>query len=253
MEPVRGRDFFQAAKPAHWIIQEEVVLPNGRHLQGAKARVYEVLRLALETSCCFPIGRHLAQAGWVPTWVLREPWAGGAAGDRRVRDLRALGVAIEGRPFDAGDEAASASWVWQLGGGFPSRPGNRPGRPIPREKPLAREERVSSAPLSGLHFRLHPGARPARWLGELLDLSPGMPHVAAPTASLAQHVQEGRLSPAEALEIYRRQLLTAWRGGELARAFRPGKVTICCESPFDALPVLQRALEHLGATGEAAP
>jgi hypothetical protein len=240
--------FYQAAKPAHWQLQDEVELPNGRHLSGSKARVYEILRLAQETAHCFRVGKTYAPAGWVPVWVFREPWAGGSAGDRRLRDLRELGIELEGGPFDSGDGAASASWIWRLkpqgGAAVPLA-----GRPNPREKPHSVKARVSEPPLSGLTVHLRPGPRPAaRWVGELVDLSPGMNHLAAPTASLALRVAEGRLSPDEGQAAYRTHLLALYRSGDLASAFRAGTATVCCEAPFDALSVLGRALTTLGAT-----
>jgi hypothetical protein len=246
---MHGLTHYQAGKPPHWQLQDDVALPNGRHLTGAKARVYEILRLARDTAHCFRVGKLLAPAGWVPVWVFREPWAGGSAGDRRVRDLRHLGIPLEGKPFDAGDGAISSlSWIWRLGSAEATPP---TGGSIPRKKSF--KARDCAQPLAGVTFHLRPGPRPTLWSGELLDLSPGMPHVAAPTASLAQRVTEGRLSPAEAEEAYRQQLLAAWRCGELARAFRAGTVTLCCEAPFSALYVLERALVRLGATPGGPP
>ena len=65
-------------------------------LVAAKNLLVETRRQAYR----WQVGRHFAPPGWVPTWVLREPWAGGAAGDRRLRDLREEGVDM------AGDEQA---------------------------------------------------------------------------------------------------------------------------------------------------
>jgi hypothetical protein len=59
--------------------------------------------------------------------VLREPWAGGSAGDRRLRDLREAGVSIESKKFATADAPSSASWLWRLAtasGASPS-PGRR--------------------------------------------------------------------------------------------------------------------------------
>jgi hypothetical protein len=254
--------YHQAGKPSHWHLQDEVDLPNGLHLAGSKARVYQVLLLARDTAHCFPVGRTLAPAGWVPVWVFREPWAGGSAGDRRLRDLRQLGIQLEGGPFEAKDGApASASWIWRLKPEGSSRPPQRT-RPQQLTNPLqvspspgegvlgwtGRGGRGVRAPLSNLTIHLRPGPRPALWSGELLDLSPGMHHPAAPTASLALRVAEGRLSQSEAQAAYRTHLLALYSAGDLARAFRAGTATVCCEAPFDALSILGRALASLGAT-----
>lgn len=240
---------YQAGKPVHWALRNDVDLPGVRHLSGSIARVFEILRLAQETAHCFRVGQGMAPAGWVPVWVFREPWAGGSAGDRRLRDLRRLGVELEGKPYDA-DGSGSSSWIWRLGPASGTSPSTR--RPNPREKPTGPKAQVSAEPLSGVSVRLCV-ARPVLYTGDLVDLSPGMPHVAAPTASLAQRVAEGTLSAAEAQEAYRQHLLAAYRGGELASAFRAGTaLTVCCDAPFDALAVLGRALTKLGATIAAA-
>jgi hypothetical protein len=237
---------YQAGKPVHWQLADEVDLPNGRHLSGSKARVYEVLRLAKETAHCFPVGMVLSPPGWVPVWVFREPWSGGSAGDRRIRDLRQLGVPLEAQPFDSGGPAGSSSWIWRLGDAGSTS--SRSDRPNPRKNESGPQARVSAAVLSSVSFVLRPGGRPAVWAGELVDLSPGMPHVAAPAVGLAQAVIEGRLTADEALEAYRQQLLGAYHSGELVSAFRAGTTfTICCDVPFPALQVLQRALAKLGA------
>ena len=238
---------YQARKPRHWILADEVLLPTGVRITGSKARVYEALRLARDTAHCFCVGQQLAPAGWVPVWVFREPWCGGSAGDRRLRDLRQLGVQLDGQPFDAGTSGLSSSWIWRLaesGGTAPSACGS-----IPRKKAQGLQARDSSAPLAGTRFVLCSGGRPAAWAGELVDLSPGMPHAAAPAAALAKRVVAGDLGQAEAQEEYRQQLVGAYRSGELARSFRAGtSVTVCCEAPFDALEVLGRALAKLGGT-----
>ncbi len=240
---------YQAGKPVHWALRNDVDLPGVRHLSGSIARVFEILRLTQETAHCFRVGQGMAPAGWVPVWVFREPWAGGSAGDRRLRDLRRLGVELEGKPYDAG--SGSSSWIWRLAAASGTQP--PPGRPIPRGKPTEPKAQVSAAPLAGVSVRLC-SARPVLYAGLLVDLSPGMPHVAAPTASLAQRVAEGTLSAAEAQEAYRQHLLAAYRGGELASAFRAAgtALTVCCDAPFDALAVLGRALGRLGATIAAA-
>lgn len=194
----RGADFLQAVQPAGWILEDEAVLPDGRHLSGSKARVYHLLRLAAAHEHRFPIGRHLAPAGWVPTWVLREPWAGGSAGDRRVRDLRALGLAVTGEPFSPPD-GGSSSWVWRLGVATPACAARlNPGMP-----PLVNPATVST----------HSPAAP-----------PELSFAVASSAELlpANVVVVDLRQPAEPLapldmdpEAYRQRLLFLWRSGSL--------------------------------------
>jgi hypothetical protein len=119
----------QAALPPGWHLAEKAALPGGRTVTGTAARVYHLLAESARKSHRWQVGRHYAAAGWVPTWVLREPWAGGSAGDRRLRDLRDAGVSIERQRFDPGEaEPASASWLWRLGTGKGSpSPGGRGG------------------------------------------------------------------------------------------------------------------------------
>lgn len=115
--------FHQAALPPGWHLADEATLPGGRSLTGTAARVYNLLVETIRHSHRWPVGRHLAPPGWVPTWVLREPWAGGAAGDRRLRDLREEGLAIESEKFTAGtDTPDSASWLWRLDTQSPNTP-----------------------------------------------------------------------------------------------------------------------------------
>ena len=74
--------FHQAALPPGWQLAGEATLPGGRTVTGTAARVYHLLAESHRRGHRWQVGRHLAPAGWVPTWVLREPWAGGAAGSR---------------------------------------------------------------------------------------------------------------------------------------------------------------------------
>jgi len=207
--------FHQAALPPGWHLADEAILPGGRTVTGTAARVYHLLAETHRRAHRWQVGRHLAPAGWVPTWVLREPWAGGAAGDRRLRDLREAGVSIVSQRFDPGDdEPASASWLWRLG------PRGRVGE---------------GAPLQGISVRFAAG-RPAPV--EAVDISPGAASPLAPSFDACND------------EAYRRELLQTFHSGRLVAALtgRP-KWTLWSDPAaiYNPRPMLETALSKLGA------
>ena len=211
----------QAALPPGWRLEDEVELPSGRRVTGTTARVYCLLELTRRHQHRWHVGRHHAPPGWVPTWVLREPWSGGAAGDRRLRDLRKAGVAIDDRAFDAGDgEPASRSWLWRLGNGSGAA------------------SRDAGLPLAGLvaefecSFPRRPGA---------IEISPGASSPLAPSFEAA----------AAGAEAYRQELLARYRAGTLLPALTGRSQAVLWTDPaasFDPRPVLSAALTKLGAT-----
>ncbi len=228
----RMTDFHQAALPPAWHLADEAILPAGRTVTGTAARVYNLLAETNRRHHRWQVGRHLAPAGWVPTWVLREPWAGGAAGDRRLRDLREAGVSIESQRFDPGvNEPASASWLWRLNlcSGSPS-PG---GRECGWEKGPGDEG--PPAPLQGIAVRFVAG-RPAPV--EAIDISPGAPSPLAPSFAAC------------ADEAYRRELLQAFHSGRLVAALTGRREWSLWSDPaaiYNPRPVLEAALTKLGA------
>jgi hypothetical protein len=230
-DPIKGVDFYQAAKPARWVLDEEAVLPSGQRVTGAKARVYSLLQTARDHNHRFPIGRHLAPPGWVPTWVLREVWAGGAAGDRRLRDLREAGVAIDQQTFQT-EEDGSSSWVWRLAS--PGQGGTAQRNPIPGEK-RAEAQDGDSRPLRRLSFMA--GSRE-------MEMEPDLDRVrVAEVAALAP--------PAVATpDAYRAHLLDRWRDGTLVD-FLEGFQVLAFVFPAgqdELAEVLSRALVALGAS-----
>ena len=225
--------FHQAALPPGWHLADEATLPGGRTITGTAARVFNLLAETRRQSHRWKVGRHLAPAGWVPTWVLREPWAGGSAGDRRLRDLREAGVSIESQRFDPGDdEPASASWLWHLapGSGSPS-PGGRGGDGRGGQGVRSRE----GAPLQGITVRFVAG-RPAP--AEAIDISPGAASPLAPSFAACDD------------EAYRRELLQAFHSGRLVAVLTGRREWHLWADPaalYNPRPVLETALVKLGA------
>jgi hypothetical protein len=246
----------QAALPPGWHLPDEAILPGGRTITGTAARVYNLLLETGRHSHRWKVGRHLAPAGWVPTWVLREPWAGGSAGDRRLRDLREAGVSIASQRFNPGDEApASASWLWRIspspargecvwekGSGdegpgeagsssFSPSPGGWVGDGRGGQGVRSRE----GAPLQGVVVRFVAG-RPAP--AEAIDISPGAPSPLAPSFAACDD------------EAYRRELLQAFHAGRLVAALTGRPEWSLWADPaalYNPRPVLETALSKLGA------
>ena len=217
--------FHQAALPPGWQLADEATLPGGRTVTGTAARVFHLLAESHRRAHRWQVGRHLAPAGWVPTWVLREPWAGGAAGDRRLRDLREAGVSIDSQRFDPGDdEPASASWLWHLAA--PAvHPSPARGRGAGGEGP----------PLQGIAVRFVAG-RPAP--AEAVDISPGAASPLAPSFAACDD------------EAYRRELLQAFHSGRLVAALTGRREWSLWSDPaalYEPRPVLEAALSKLGA------
>jgi len=227
--------FHQAALPPGWHIADEATLPGGRTVSGTAARVYNLLAESHRRAHRWQVGRHLAPAGWVPTWVLREPWAGGSAGDRRLRDLREAGVSIESQRFDPGDkEPTSASWLWRLSPGEgPPSPG---GRECGWEKGSGDEgPREGGPPLQGItiHFLTTRPAPPGA-----IDISPGAASPLAPSFAVRDD------------EAYRRELLQAYHAGRLVAALTGRREWSLSSDPaalYNPRPVLETALAKLGA------
>ena len=219
----------QAALPPGWHLADKATLPGGRTVTGTAARVYNLLAESHRRAHRWQVGRHFAPAGWVPTWVLREPWAGGSAGDRRLRDLREAGVSIESQRFDPGDaEPASASWLWHLAASAvhpsPAR-GRGAGGEGPRE----------GAPLQGLTIRFAT-TRPAP--PGAIDISPGAPSPLAPSFAACDD------------EAYRRELLQAYHAGRLVATLTGRREWSLWADPaaiYNPRPVLEAALVKLGA------
>jgi hypothetical protein len=162
----------------------------------------------------------------VPTWVLREPWAGGSAGDRRLRDLREKhGLVIDGEPFQAPDaEPASQSWLFYL------RDGHTPAS----ADSGAPAQAGGGDPWSGITVTLRRGA-PERTAGTV-DVSPGAPSLLAPAIG-------------DDDEAYRTALRCRHRAGQLAGTLSSRREWVLwCDpdAPYDPGPVLTQVIKALG-------
>ncbi|HVF61703.1 MAG TPA: hypothetical protein VNJ70_17995 [Thermoanaerobaculia bacterium] len=237
-----GVSFYQQVQP--FALEDEATLPNDKVIHGSAARVYNLLRKTRETGYRFPVGRHLApEGGWVPTWVLREPWAGGSAGDRRLRGLRAAGVRIEEQAHIGEEDGhETRSWLWRLQDGAAAA-GATP--PAPQRTDLAR-----------LTFKTVYGAAP-EGPGTTIDVTPGAQHPLAPSAGLWTRLGDLRdpeWSLEAAAERYRLELLDLWHAGTLLSGLSDTRrATFWADPacPFNPLPTLAKALRALGASEDA--
>ena len=219
--------------PPPFELPDEAVVA-GRRFTGHRARVFHLLRITRERGFRHYIGRHLGPAGAVPVFLLREPWSGGQSGARRLRELRAYGLAIEISTFDHPD-GDSVTTLYTLAGTLPA----------------------SSAPVLATARRLppKPGSVPAPRITLTRHLQPGAldltPH--PPTAPGERPV----LVPswwAASMRDYREQLQEAGLTRLLAEV-RDGMVVVATaecldELGWDPLPVLADALRAAGVIVE---
>lgn len=236
----------------------------GKVIEGSKARVYWLLRLSAERGVRHRVGALEAPAGWVPNYYLRKGWSGGNAGDRRLRDLRALGVELESREFrpDPGNPSYTVLWRWisdPAGGVVRDTCG--------RTRPRAQTEKMGSfRPQSGTvgaprapegstgrtaRFRFwtavgFPGTdAPGR-----TELAPHTRHLLAlPGPSFADAVT-GKIAPDRALQHLRDKLRSRYR--ELRALIDAGGeatlwISLEHQAAVDPLPTLVDVLTRCGA------
>lgn len=230
----------------------------GKLVEGSKARVYWLLRLTAERGISHRVGSLQAPPGWVPNYYLRKGWSGGNAGDRRLRDLRALGVELESQDFDRSGPSYTVLWRW-----VSDPAGIGASHPAGQTRPLAqdgfmggfRPEASTSGPVRGaespgrLRFWTcvgYPGPdAPGR-----VDLAPHARHLLAlPGASFAD-VVVGRLAGDRALEHLRNKLRSRFR--ELRRWLDAGGehtlwISLEHAAAVDPLPTLVDVLTRCGA------
>jgi hypothetical protein len=220
--------YHQAALPSGWELADEVRLPGGRSISGTAARVYQLLEMTRRHRHRWHVGRHLAPAGWVPTWVLREPWAGGSAGDRRLRDLREKhGLVIDGEPFQApDDEPASQSWLFLL----------RDGTHAPESSEPSRQAACPALPLAGITVTFRRGS-PVERAGTI-DVSPGASSRLAPDIGADD-------------DVFRAALRALHRADQLAGTLSGRRQWVLwCDpaAPYDPFPVLTQVITALGGS-----
>lgn len=235
---MKGADHYQVERP-EWAgrILPVAELPTGKMVSGNKAKVYNVLLLARESQHRFRVGRQLAPAGWVPTWVLREVWCGGSAGDRRLRDLREAAVVIESMVFDGGTEETQGTYLWRLGDGV-SQPAS-----------TSRAAQSRGGVLARLRFTTHLG-RPTLWSGTLIDVTPGASSWLAPSGDVELRVVKHELDVESATELYRKELLGRFHAGQVIgelAGLADAAFFARADSAFNPLPFLITALTRLGA------
>ena len=268
----RGVDYFQA--PAPFEIAEEVTLSTGERLGGGRARVYGLLRGSVERRFAHHVGRHLAPVGWVPNFLLREPWSGGNAGDRRLRDLRERGVQLESAVFTApnGERSNTTLWRW-VGDGSALHPGTTPANPPQsalgglmrgfggqeassgRAPQSSRSQGRSARGVPAADFWTSVGF-PGSEAPDRLEVTPGARSALAPWATLLTQIVHGVYTAETAAEAYRDRLRSLFASGGLRRELERFEeptfwVEAVAAETFNPLPVLTEALvacggRHLG-------
>lgn len=241
-------------------LPDELVLPSGRHLAGAKARIYWLLKKTAVDGLQHRIGAEVGPAGWVPNYYLTKAWSGGHAGDRRLRDLRELGVGIEQAVFESHRRGATKTFLYRWTGD-PGARGVSDQRGLCRPEAPAglmgrfRTESHSSAPRSdrrassGLRFWTCVGF-PGDDAPGRVDLAPHARHPLALEGWLFSAVLQGVKERAWAVERHRSVLR---QRGAAVRAFaaeggeRVLWVSLEHAETIDTFPAVIEALTAAGA------
>ncbi|MEM1202963.1 MAG: hypothetical protein AAGN66_07015 [Acidobacteriota bacterium] len=246
MTLLQGRDFHQHPPPQWWPLARtgegrpsewpDVATLESGTFTGHRARVLHFLVEASKRQWRFDVGKAKAPAGKVPGYLLREPYTGGDAGKRRLRELRAkYQVPVEHETFEAGDTVLY--WI-----------------PRPWALAFAAGARVPAKPQEPRE----PYAPPAPPCSDLAGTR--VSFVAIPTAaSLGVHHVDG---PGRCLESppmvrdedgYLEHLRRQHAEGELRRQLAGCQVEVAVSPAaltwlgFDPRPPLRTALEALGA------
>jgi hypothetical protein len=242
-------------------LPDELVLPNGRHLSGAKARIYHLLKRTATEGQRHRIGAEIGPAGWVPNYYLTKAWSGGHAGDRRLRDLRVLGVGIEQGVFESDRRGATKTFLYRWTGDPGEKHVSHPGRD---SRPRATggfsgrflTESRSSVPVTrreapgGLQFWTCVGF-PGEDAPGRVDLAPHARHPLALEGWLFCRVAEGVAPAPWALERYRSLLR---QRAEAVKRFVAGGgehvlwVSMEHAETLDSLAVVAQAIVEAGGT-----
>lgn len=257
-------------------LAEEIELPNGETLKGSIARIYSLLRGTVDQNMEHRIGSKIGPAGWVPGYYLRKAWSGGNAGDRRLRDLKPLGVEISRMRFEEDQEPGQTQrsntflyrWVSDPEPGIAIRTPEASHR-NPNTGTTLANDRVSgpsaslrTPPLAPV-ARIHPAhgrltfltcvGNPGSGAPAAVNLAPHFRHCLAPSSRLMADVVRG-LSASDAAVLYREELAVSWAEGDMRFWFEEnlGKVvtlwtTVECGAAFNPLPTLTAILVKCGA------
>jgi hypothetical protein len=182
-------------------LPDTLQLPAAAAWSGTRARIYWLLRLTQERRHRHPmdtVAPTLGPAGWVPIHTLRATWAGGAAGDRRVRDLREQGVAYEVvRWSDLGGPRDSTATLYRLThdalltlNPAPITSVGERRHPSP-PPPTTTSSAQLRTDLSRLRFWTYEGDHPAD-AGASMGFDPGTQHALAPPAGIDEMVRPRR-------------------------------------------------------------
>jgi hypothetical protein len=268
---IQGRDYRQYRKP--FALPDSATLA-GTTFTGCRARVYHLLRITAERQARHPIGPWSGPPGWVPVFLLVEPWSGGSEGTRRARELRErYACPIEISDFEAPDGSESTTKLYRLAGApIAAVPTMRPHGPRATPEGASRGTRTAatgpspappSAPLAGVVFAtrlLTPVA--AREVARVdqrpsgpvfsgaFRCDPGLAHPLAPSPTIAARADAGA-TPEELDEMYRGELRASYDARSLERVLL-GQRAVWIQATetshgWTALRVLPAVLEALGA------
>ena len=274
-------DAYQYAKPAGFPdpLPDSVTLA-GKTFTGTRAKVYWLLEITRQRNYQHRIGQQLGPPGWVPRFLVVEPWSGGGQGDRRLRELRQeYDCAIEDRAFEGGgttlyrlrEPGAVAETSRHTSPHEASK-----GSPIQRLSDHAHRE-IGSGPLAGLRFWTHVGSSPqepptgsggsgaapggcnspitspqpsGRHSSAVLQVDPGADCAIAPSLRILGRIAKGERDTVQLDESYLDELRAAREVGDLLPVFASldaAVLSIQTASPWNPLPTLTYALTRLGA------
>lgn len=173
--------------PLPFALDDEVALPGGEVIRGARARVYDLLRKTQLNAHRHGIGEDLGPPGWVPDFMLIRPEVGGSEGKKRARELRPRGVSVEvvrfkdsnthlyaiaGTPVPAPAPTAAATKASPSELRFWTSTAPRPVGPNPicvSHRSPANLDRHWLAPLVGADERMHLASLREAWTEGLVE------------------------------------------------------------------------------------